>query len=289
MSEKAEQIEGIERRVEKMTKNKKISSSTKPIGFMTWLLLVNTMTVHSFTMLPTIKSNNNNMHSSSSTVFHLSSSSSSSNTEQLLDLSLEKPLGLLLEEVEEGQPKGVKVEELSEAGSAYASDYASDLVGLKVARVMDQDVTSLSFDDVMDCIIEAPSPVQISFEYDMTSSSSDNEEGLVAAVSFAIGTPVSLQVIQDSTTKTINAKVGDNLRKTLLDNNIELYKGLKKKLGNCGGGGQCTFCAVDFVEEECEGWVARSEYEDSKLNKKSSTARLACLNNIQGPATIRVE
>ena len=249
------------------------------MGFMTWLLLlVNTLTVHSFTMLPTITINNNNGYYSSASSTRISSS----NTEQLLDLSLEKPLGLLLEEVEEGQPKGVKVEELSEAGSAYASEYASDLVGLKVARVMGQDVTSLSFDDVMDCIIEAPSPVQISFEYDIVSVEDE-------VASFAIGTPVTLQVIQDSTTKTINAKVGDNLRKTLLDNNIELYRGLKKKLGNCGGGGQCTFCAVDFVEEECEGWVARSEYEDTKLNKKSATARLACLNNIQGPATIRVE
>lgn len=259
------------------------------MGFMTWLLLlVNTLTVYSFTMLPTITINKNNGYysssSSSSSTTASQLSSSSSNTEQLLDLSLEKPLGLLLEEVEEGQPQGVKVEELSEAGSAYASEYASDLVGLKVARVMDQDVTALSFDDVMDCIIEAPSPVLISFEYDVVSTDESNQ-----VASFAIGTPVTLQVIQDSTTKSINAKVGDNLRKTLLDNNIELYRGLKKKLGNCGGGGQCTFCAVDFVEEECEGWVARSEYEDTKLNKKSSTARLACLNNIQGPATIRVE
>ena len=80
--------------------------------------------------------------------------------------------------------------------------------------------------------------------------------------------------------------MGDNLRQTLLDNNVEVYRGLKKKLGNCGGGGQCTFCAVDFVESE--GWEPRSEYEDSKIAKWPN-ARLSCLNNIQGPATIRIQ
>ena len=53
-----------------------------------------------------------------------------------------------------------------------------------------------------------------------------------------------------------------------------------------GGGGQCTFCAVDFLDEE--SWQARSDYENQKL-PKFPTSRLACLNNIQGPATIRVD
>ncbi len=140
----------------------------------------------------------------------------------------------------------------------------------------------MTFDDVMDCIINAPSPVSIAFEVD------DNDDEKTP--SFAVGTTVAIKVIQEGNPeKIINAKVGDNLRKTLLENNVELYRGLKKKLGNCGGGGQCTFCAVDFVENECEGWEARSEYENGKIAKLPKTARLACLNNIQGPATIRVE
>jgi ferredoxin len=59
---------------------------------------------------------------------------------------------------------------------------------------------------------------------------------------------------------------------------------MKQKLGNCGGAGQCTFCAMDFVESQ--GWLERSDYEDKKL-LKNPDARLACLNEIQGPATIR--
>jgi ferredoxin len=139
----------------------------------------------------------------------------------------------------------------------------------------------MTFDEVMDCIINAPSPVNIAFEVDGEDDASSEEP------SFALGTTVSIKVIQEGNPdQTIEAKVGDNLRKTLLDNKVEVYRGLKKKLGNCGGGGQCTFCAVDFVESE--GWQARSDYENGRIGK-FPTARLACMNNIQGPATIKVQ
>ena len=74
-------------------------------------------------------------------------------------------------------------------------------------------------------------------------------------------------------------------RKLLLENNVEVYRGMKKKLGNCGGGGQCGFCAVEFLESE--GWQKRSDYETNKI-VNSPDARLACLNNVQGPATLRI-
>lgn len=209
--------------------------------------------------------------------------SSTTQLPALLSLDLEKPLGIILEEVEENSARGVKVEELSDAGSAYSSPYRDQLVGLKVAEVMGTDVSAMTFDDVMDCIIGAPSPVSITFEVDEEKDADD------AAVAYEVGTTVQIKVIQDGNAdKILDARVGDNLRKTLLDNNVELYRGLKKKLGNCGGGGQCTFCAVDFVEGESEGWQARSEYEDQRI-AKFPTARLACMNNIQGPATIRVQ
>ena len=48
------------------------------------------------------------------------------------------------------------------------------------------------------------------------------------------------------------------------------------------------YCAVDFVVEEYDGWLERSDYEDSKI-PKYPTARFACMNNIMGPATIRVQ
>ena len=199
----------------------------------------------------------------------------------LLSLELEKPLGMILEEVEEGQPMGVKVEELADSGSAYASQHRDTLVGLRVVSVMGTDATSIDFDDVMDLIINAPSPVQIAFEVEGEPAPEVEDEA-----AYAVGDAVTITVLQDGEETPIQGRVGDNLRKTLLENNVELYRGLKKKLGNCGGGGQCAFCAVDFAESD--GWAERSEYEDGKL-PKYPTARLACLNNIQGPAKIRVE
>lgn len=211
----------------------------------------------------------------------------------MLTVELEKPLGMILEEVEEGAAKGVKVEELAESGSAFASEYKDSLVGLKVARVMGEDVSSLEFDDVMARIIDAPSSVKIDFvELHVsgavaTEGQSERSSEETSEASFVVGTPVTITVIQEGKdTVDIEAKVGDNLRKTLLENEIELYRGLKKKLGNCGGVGQCTYCAVDF--KESLGWEERSEYEEGKIGKYPN-ARLACMNNIQGPATIRVQ
>lgn len=204
--------------------------------------------------------------------------SSSADVEQgVLSVSLEKPLGMILEEVEEGQPIGVFVLELAEEGSAAASEFKDQLVGLKLATVMGEDVTNLVFDEIMDKLIGASSPVSLEFELEPTAGEKEPE--------FEVGTTVTITVLEDGKENAIEAKVGDNLRQVLLANNIEVYKGLKKKLGNCGGGGQCTFCAAEFVESE--GWQARSDYEDQKLKKQSPNARLTCLNNIQGPATIR--
>jgi ferredoxin len=203
----------------------------------------------------------------------------------LISIDLEKPLGIILEEIEENAAKGVKVEELSDSGSAYASEYRNQLVGSKVMSVNGKDVTTMIFDDVMDCIINAPSPVNVSF--DTVEADGETDEVEENLVQYDVGATVEIKVIQEGNEdKVISAKVGDNLRKSLLENNVELYRGLKKKLGNCGGGGQCTFCAVDFVEGQ--GWKERSDYENKKI-AKYPTARLACMNNIQGPCVIRVE
>lgn len=206
------------------------------------------------------------------------------NKNAILSLTLEKPLGMILEEVEEGQASGVYVLELAEEGSAAGND---QLIGLTLATVQGQDVTSLSFDAVMDTLVEASSPVALEFLTTTTTTTTTDGDGAAEdTVEFEVGTTVTIKVLEDDGSETlVQAKVGDNLRKTLLDNKVQVYKGLKQTLGNCGGAGQCTFCAADFVESE--GWAERSEYEDQKL-KKSPNARLSCLNNIQGPATIRL-
>ena len=188
--------------------------------------------------------------------------------------TLEKPLGMLLEEVEVGTPRGVIVQELIEGGSAFA--FKDQLIGLKLGTVQGDDVTAMDFDTIMEKIMAAASPITIEFINPMK----DNTP------TFDIGATVTIMVWQDGNNRPIQAQVGDNLRTTLLANNIDLYRGLKKKIGNCGGSGQCTFCAVKFLASE--GWAPRSEYEERKIGKFKD-ARLACMNNIQGPATIEVQ
>ncbi len=204
--------------------------------------------------------------------------------ENLLSVSLEKPMGMILEEVEEGKAMGVYVKELAEGGTAITSPWKDELVGLPIASVMGKNVMTLDFDAVMEELIAAPSPVELEFivvdDASTTGPGGDGQE-------FSVGTVVTIKVLEDNGKKetVIQAKVGDNLRQTLFDNNVEVYRGLKAKLGNCNGGGQCTFCRADFVETE--GWAPRSDYEDKKL-KNAPYARLTCLNSIQGPATIRM-
>jgi len=128
----------------------------------------------------------------------------------------------------------------------------------------------------MAAILVAPSLVTLELEPMANYGSSD---------SFPIGTIVNVTVLEGDKETVVEMIVGDNLRLSLLGGGFEVYRGFKSKIGNCGGGGQCTFCAVEFLSNE--GWGDRSEYEESKL-KKSPQARLSCLNNIQGPAVIRL-
>lgn len=210
---------------------------------------------------------------------------------EVLALTLEKPLGLILEESEDGIG-GVIVQEVNEGGSAYECPAKDRLVQSKIGSVMKEDVTTLGFDDVMSRIIDAPSPFEIEFIVKASegevSEGSEGEE----APTYEVGSTVSILVQQPAETKkpdiTLEAKVGDNLRKTLLDHGeIELYRGLKKKLGNCGGGGQCGFCAVDLVDDEGV-WGERSDYEAKMIGRKGDpSSRLSCMNNIVGPCTVR--
>jgi len=212
-------------------------------------------------------------------------------TTTTIDIALPKPLGLILEEVQEGQAAGCYVLEVTESGSA--APYADQITSGKLATVMTEDVTALGFEDVMATILNAPDDrVELSFVVESTTTTTitkDTES--TTSSNYAVGDPVQVVVQRpnEEDDLVLDARVGDNLRTVLLDGGFAVYQGLKQTLGNCGGAGQCTFCAVDIVESD--GWdEERSEYEDQKLrggNKFLPTARLACLNNLQGPVTIR--
>ena len=184
-------------------------------------------------------------------------------------LSLTKPLGVILEENVQGTAAGVFVKQVGDAGSAAA--FADEMTGCKLLAVQGVDMTSADFDTVMDAIVNAPDTVELELQR--------------AVDDFPVGTVVTVTAEQSNGEDLVfEAKVGDNLRQALLDNGFEVYQGMKQKLGNCGGGGSCTFCAMDIIESQ--GWPERSDYEDKKL-AKNPNARLACLNPIQGPVKLR--
>jgi ferredoxin len=182
----------------------------------------------------------------------------------------------LYSENEEGQAAGVFVKDIAEGGSAF--EFQDKIQGAKLSTVSGIDVTTLTFDSVMELIVDAPETVELELFV-------KEPEVKVKRKRYKQGTTVTINLLQEGKPDTVmKATVGANLRQTMLDNGVEVYQGMKQKLGNCGGQGQCTFCAVDFIESE--GWLERSDYEDGKL-KKNPDARLACINEIQGPATIR--
>lgn len=143
-----------------------------------------------------------------------------------LVVSLEKPLGMILEELEEGESRGAIVTGLQEEGSAFSSEFKDQFVGLRLVSVMGENVSDLMFEDVMTAIISAPSPVALELQpMDAVKMSGVTEQ-------FKIGTLVSITVLEGDKETVVEAKVGDNLRSVLLENKVEVYKGLKEKLGN---------------------------------------------------------
>jgi ferredoxin len=190
--------------------------------------------------------------------------SSSSNT---VTLSLVKPLGLLLEEVDESG-NGVLVQDVTATGSA--APQADLLRGARITRINGDNVIDTPLDRVMNLIAACEGAVTLEF--------------LRPKVPLPVGAPVAISVLTEATTIEIQAKVGDNLRQTLLQNNIDVYAGMQK-ITNCGGAGQCTLCAFDLLDDHGE-WDKRSDYENSRL-KSFPLARLTCLNIIQGPAKIQ--
>ena len=86
-----------------------------------------------------------------------------------VDVTLEKPLGLVLEENTADGADGLYVAEITDSGSACKNADVMALqlgVSLQLKEVAGVDVTALGFDDVMELIGDAASPVRLTFEGD---------------------------------------------------------------------------------------------------------------------------
>lgn len=74
---------------------------------------------------------------------------------------------------------------------------------------------------------------------------------------------------------------GENLRDVALREGVELY-GLKGRLGNCNGCGQCITCFVEISGSAGPGALSpRTGVEEAKLKRRPDDWRLACQTLVQ--------
>jgi ferredoxin len=85
--------------------------------------------------------------------------------------------------------------------------------------------------------------------------------------------------------KTIQCEAGANLRKTLLDNGVDLYNGQAKTI-NCHGVGTCGTCAVAVEGEVSEpNWRDRTRRSLPPHDAKRDL-RLACQTKVMGDVKV---
>ncbi|CAM9472543.1 unnamed protein product [Discosporangium mesarthrocarpum] len=75
-----------------------------------------------------------------------------------------------------------------------------------------------------------------------------------------------------------------NLRKSLMDNKIDIYP-LQGKIYNCGGGGSCGTCAVD-VMDGAKNLSPKGPGEKTLLKAKPESYRLSCCTMVKGDVTV---
>ena len=203
-----------------------------------------------------------------------------------VDVTLEKPLGLVLEENTADANDGLYVADILDSGSACKNADVMALqlgVSLQLKEVAGVDVTALGFDDVMELIGDAASPVRLTFEGDGApeeSSFLDDEapadDGAASSSADDDAATCAMTVVGPKGEATVVAEKGANLRAALLGDKQAVYS-FQGTLMNCNGGGQCGLCRV-LVEDSA--FDDRSEYEDGKL--KGKPGRLACQTVVSG-------
>jgi ferredoxin len=194
-----------------------------------------------------------------------------------VDVTLEKPLGLVLEENTADGADGLYVAEITDSGSACKNADVMALqlgVSLQLQSVDGVDVTALGFDDVMELIGDAASPVRLTFEGDGAPGESSFLDDDAPADDDAA--TCAMTVVGPKGEATVVAEKGANLRAALLGDKQAVYS-FQGTLMNCNGGGQCGLCRV-LVEDSA--FDDRSEYEDGKL--KGKPGRLACQTVVSG-------
>lgn len=186
-------------------------------------------------------------------------------------VTLKKPLGLSLEEVQENKARGVMITEVNEGGSAKAAGLTS-LRGKFLCSVNNVDVRYKTFDEILDVIGSAPADKAV----DLACVAPDDVFKGPAELS------VTTREGKEVVVKTVK---GLMLRDVLLGSGIDVYTN-SAKLTNCGGGLQCGTCVVDVQDDE--DWEPRADIEAKRLKKYAPSCRLSCNTVVEGDCKITV-
>jgi ferredoxin len=205
-----------------------------------------------------------------------------------IELSLSKPLGLVLEEEDKGGKTGLFVAEVRDGGSAAAS--GSIKPGMQLVKVNGKAVSEL--EPTMDAIIAAEGPLTLVLAAAAVASVAAPKPPAPAPAPAPPPSPppaappakVSVGVRQEGKPDlTITAKGGAILRTELLAAKVDVYT-MVGKMTNCGGVGQCGTCIVDVPDGA--GCSPRTAVEQAKLKNKPATYRLACQTVLTGDTTV---
>jgi ferredoxin len=186
-----------------------------------------------------------------------------------IHVSLLKPMGLSLEEVEQNGNRGVMVDEIN-SGSAKLS--GKIYKGLLLLSANGRNLKNESFDSVLTALASFPStdPVELVF---------------IDPRKVFRGPALITVQLQGGDRRQITSLKGQMMRDVLMSVNVNVH-GDRAKLTNCGGGGQCGTCAV--LVDENQDWEPRVEREALRLGKYASNARLSCCTSIEGDCTVTI-
>ena len=181
-----------------------------------------------------------------------------------VEVTLAKPLGAVLQEA---KPAGVMVGELQEGGSALETGLLKK--GDRLRSVQGEDVSKASFDEVMEKLIDAPEEVALD---------------LLRFI--VVRKPRIAPTLTVDGTAGIVEK-GVIMRTALQEAGVEVHRGMKAKLSQCGGGGQCGTCWVNVVDG-MDNLSDKTPVELKMGAKKPETYRLSCQAFVNGDASVEV-
>jgi ferredoxin len=188
--------------------------------------------------------------------------------EELVDVSVNKPLGLVFEEIEENASKGVYVVECNDGN---AKSTGKVFPGMMLVQACGQDTHSLNFDAIMDILRESPENKPLNLRFIDVNAVFRGKANL--AVTLPDGKEASIECLK-----------GQILRDVLMQAELDVYD-IKGKMTNCGGGGVCGTCIVQ-VNSPGNDWDPRPSFEEKRCKKFGPNARLSCNTLIEGDAKV---